>query len=132
MKLSPKFDQALQYAVAIHREQIRKGTEIPYTALLLGMANIALSDHVPEISKLNGERIGGRKTTFTARYAAGLPGDRLTRFFRAWCPRCVEATAASTISINKRKTWLTESVFGKTLARSGSIKTRLVPARACS
>jgi (p)ppGpp synthase/HD superfamily hydrolase len=42
MNLSSKFDQALQYAAAIHREQIRKGTEIPYLAHLLGVASIAL------------------------------------------------------------------------------------------
>jgi (p)ppGpp synthase/HD superfamily hydrolase len=42
MKLSPRFDQALHYAAAIHREQVRKGTEIPYIAHLLGVASIAL------------------------------------------------------------------------------------------
>ncbi|HEY2988545.1 MAG TPA: HD domain-containing protein [Candidatus Binatia bacterium] len=42
MNLSAKFDRALQYAAAIHRKQIRKGTEIPYLAHLLGVASIAL------------------------------------------------------------------------------------------
>jgi (p)ppGpp synthase/HD superfamily hydrolase len=42
MKLSDRFDRALQYAAAIHREQMRKGTEIPYLAHLLGVAGIAL------------------------------------------------------------------------------------------
>jgi hypothetical protein len=38
----PRFDQALQYAAAIHSEQIRNGTEIPYIAHLLGVGSIAL------------------------------------------------------------------------------------------
>lgn len=42
MNLSSRFDQALLYVAAIHREQIRKGTEIPYLAHLLGVASIAL------------------------------------------------------------------------------------------
>jgi (p)ppGpp synthase/HD superfamily hydrolase len=42
MKLSSRFDQALLYAAGIHREQMRKGTEIPYLAHLLGAASIAL------------------------------------------------------------------------------------------
>ena len=39
---SPRFEQALQYAALIHAGQIRKGTEIPYLAHLLGVASIAL------------------------------------------------------------------------------------------
>ena len=42
MNLSQKFDQALHYAVLIHAGQVRKGTEIPYLAHLLGVASIAL------------------------------------------------------------------------------------------
>jgi GTP pyrophosphokinase len=42
MKLSPQFDQALHYAAAIHRGQVRKGTDIPYIAHLLAVASIAL------------------------------------------------------------------------------------------
>jgi len=42
MNLSPRFEQALHYAVLIHAGQIRKGTEIPYLAHLLGVASIAL------------------------------------------------------------------------------------------
>jgi (p)ppGpp synthase/HD superfamily hydrolase len=40
--LSPRFDQALQYAVLIHAGQCRTGTEIPYLSHLLGVASIAL------------------------------------------------------------------------------------------
>lgn len=42
MTLSPRFDQALHYAVLIHAGQKRKGTEIPYLAHLLGVVSIAL------------------------------------------------------------------------------------------
>ena len=42
MNLTPKFDQALHYAVLIHAGQLRKETEIPYLAHLLGVASIAL------------------------------------------------------------------------------------------
>lgn len=42
MRLSPKFEEALQYAASIHSEQLRKGTEIPYVSHLLGVASIAL------------------------------------------------------------------------------------------
>ncbi|MCX6927087.1 MAG: HD domain-containing protein [Verrucomicrobia bacterium] len=42
MNLSPRFDQALQYAVLIHAHQVRRGTDIPYIAHLLGVTSIAL------------------------------------------------------------------------------------------
>jgi GTP pyrophosphokinase len=42
MILSTKFEQALVYASIVHGGQLRKGTEIPYLAHLLGVASIAL------------------------------------------------------------------------------------------
>ena len=42
MNLSPRFEHALQYAVVVHAGQVRKGTEVPYVAHLLGVASIAL------------------------------------------------------------------------------------------
>ncbi len=42
MSLSARFDRALLYAADIHRDQIRKGTAIPYLAHLMGVASIAL------------------------------------------------------------------------------------------
>jgi (p)ppGpp synthase/HD superfamily hydrolase len=42
MNLSPRFEQALHYAVVIHAGQMRKATEVPYVAHLLGVASIAL------------------------------------------------------------------------------------------
>ena len=42
MNLSPRFEQALQYAVVIHAGQMRKGSGVPYVAHLLGVASIAI------------------------------------------------------------------------------------------
>jgi (p)ppGpp synthase/HD superfamily hydrolase len=40
--LTDRFDEALAYASRIHREQIRKGSNIPYVSHLLGVASLAL------------------------------------------------------------------------------------------
>ncbi len=42
MGMSAQFDQALVYAVHIHAAQVRKGSETPYVAHLLGVCGIAL------------------------------------------------------------------------------------------
>jgi len=42
MKLSAKFEEALVYATRIHGGQLRKKTQIPYIAHLLGVAAIAM------------------------------------------------------------------------------------------
>jgi GTP pyrophosphokinase len=42
MSLSPRFDQALQLAHALHRDQRRKGTAIPYVAHLLSVAALVI------------------------------------------------------------------------------------------
>ncbi len=42
MTPSARFEKALKYAVSLHRSQLRKGTEIPYVAHLLGVCSIAL------------------------------------------------------------------------------------------
>jgi len=52
MHLSPQFEQALHYAVVIHAGQIRKGTDIPYLAHLLGVASIALEYGGSEVEAL--------------------------------------------------------------------------------
>src|SRR5439155_7767719 len=41
--LGPRFDQALLYAAAAHRQQPRKGTAAPYLSHLLGVASIVLT-----------------------------------------------------------------------------------------
>jgi (p)ppGpp synthase/HD superfamily hydrolase len=66
MHLSSQFEQALHYAVLIHAGQIRKGTEIPYLAHLLGVASIALEYGATEAEAIGallhdaGEDAGGR------------------------------------------------------------------------
>ena len=40
--LTERFDDALAYASRIHRQQIRKGSGIPYVSHLLGVASLAL------------------------------------------------------------------------------------------
>lgn len=40
--LSPRFDDALVYASQLHRDQVRKGTHIPYVSHLLAVAAIVL------------------------------------------------------------------------------------------
>jgi hypothetical protein len=41
--LGERFDQALLYAAAAHRQQLRKGTSVPYLSHLLGVASIVLT-----------------------------------------------------------------------------------------
>jgi (p)ppGpp synthase/HD superfamily hydrolase len=66
MHLSSQFEQALHYAVLIHAGQIRKGTDIPYLAHLLGVASIALEYGATEVEAIGallhdaGEDAGGR------------------------------------------------------------------------
>jgi (p)ppGpp synthase/HD superfamily hydrolase len=43
-QLGPRFDQALQYASELHRQQARKGTTIPYISHLLSVAALVLED----------------------------------------------------------------------------------------
>ena len=40
--LTPRFDDAIAWASALHRNQVRKGTSIPYVAHLLAVASLAL------------------------------------------------------------------------------------------
>ena len=42
MRLSEQFDRALEAASRLHRDQTRKGTEIPYVSHLIGTCSIAL------------------------------------------------------------------------------------------
>jgi len=42
MKLSPLFEEALQFALAAHKNQLRKGTQVPYVSHLLAVASIVL------------------------------------------------------------------------------------------
>jgi (p)ppGpp synthase/HD superfamily hydrolase len=46
--LSPRFEEALAFAVALHREQPRKGTGVPYVSHLLSVAALVLEHHGTE------------------------------------------------------------------------------------
>lgn len=42
--LTPRFEAALQLATQLHRQQLRKGTQVPYVAHLLSVAALVLED----------------------------------------------------------------------------------------
>jgi GTP pyrophosphokinase len=42
MKLSPLFEAAIQFALTAHKNQLRKGTQVPYVSHLLAVASIVL------------------------------------------------------------------------------------------
>jgi (p)ppGpp synthase/HD superfamily hydrolase len=44
VRLGPRFDEALQYAVEAHGDQTRKGTGVPYVSHLLGVASLVLEE----------------------------------------------------------------------------------------
>ena len=46
--LSARFEEALAYAVGLHREQPRKGTGVPYVSHLLSVAALVLEHHGTE------------------------------------------------------------------------------------
>lgn len=43
-KLGPRFDRAFALARTLHAYQLRKGTEVPYVAHLMGVASLVLED----------------------------------------------------------------------------------------
>ena len=47
--LSPLFDEALVWASSLHRTQLRKGTNVPYLAHLMGVSSLVLEDGGTEI-----------------------------------------------------------------------------------
>jgi GTP pyrophosphokinase len=46
--LSPRFEQALAFAAELHRQQVRKGTPVPYLAHLMAVASLALEHGATE------------------------------------------------------------------------------------
>lgn len=48
MALTDRFDDALVYASRLHRDQVRKGSGIPYVSHLLGVAAIAIESGADE------------------------------------------------------------------------------------
>ncbi len=52
MLVSPAFDEALVYASQLHRDQVRKGTDIPYIAHLLSVCSRVLSHGGSEVQAI--------------------------------------------------------------------------------
>ncbi len=52
--LTPRFDDALHYAIAHHARQLRKGTPVPYAAHLLAVASLVLEMHGDEDEAIGG------------------------------------------------------------------------------
>lgn len=50
--LSRKFDEAMQFAAELHREQTRKDTEIPYVGHLLSVAGLVLENDGTEVQAI--------------------------------------------------------------------------------
>lgn len=48
MTLSPRFEAALAFAAELHRQQVRKGTGVPYLAHLMAAASLALEHGASE------------------------------------------------------------------------------------
>jgi (p)ppGpp synthase/HD superfamily hydrolase len=48
MMITGQFEKALAFAVDLHRMQLRKGSEVPYIAHLLGVCSIALENGADE------------------------------------------------------------------------------------
>ncbi len=44
MGLSERFEQAFQFAFELHRNQLRKGSQVPYLAHLMAVASLVLED----------------------------------------------------------------------------------------
>ena len=43
-RLTNEFERALSWAIELHKDQVRKGTKIPYVSHLLGVASLVLED----------------------------------------------------------------------------------------
>jgi len=84
--LGPGFDKAMAYARAVHADQVRKGSGVPYMAHLLGVASLVLEDGGDEDQAIAGllhdavEDRGGRgrlndiRERFGVRVAAIVEG----------------------------------------------------------
>ena len=98
MTLSPKFDEALTYAADLHREQVRKGTSVPYVSHLLVVAGTVLENEGSETEAIAAllhdavEDQGGLETAEEIRQRFGAPvaeivkacSDSLTRPKSPW------------------------------------------------
>jgi (p)ppGpp synthase/HD superfamily hydrolase len=80
-QLGERFSQALQYAVELHRGQIRKGSGVPYVAHLLGVTALALefgADEDEAIAALLHDAIEDQGGAATRAEIRRRFGDRVT------------------------------------------------------
>ncbi len=100
--LTPRFADALQYAIRLHASQKRKGTEIPYVAHLVGVTALVLEDGGDEdeaIAALLHDAVedqGGRPTLTKIRRRFG---DRVARIVEG----CTDSDTIPKPSWRKRK-----------------------------
>jgi (p)ppGpp synthase/HD superfamily hydrolase len=79
MPLSEKFDDALAYASQLHRDQVRKGSEVPYVAHLLRVSSRVLVAGGSEVQAIAGllhdaaEDQGGQATLDEIQRRFGAP-----------------------------------------------------------
>ena len=74
VELGPRFDQALLYAAAAHRQQPRKGTAVPYLSHLLGVASISDKLHNAQAILADLETLG---PALWDRFPGKTPEDHL-------------------------------------------------------
>ncbi len=83
IKLSQSFDEAFRYAHAVHADQTRKQTGVPYIAHLMGVASIVLDDGGTEDEAIAAllhdaaEDHGGRERLADIRDRFGEPVARI-------------------------------------------------------
>ena len=79
-RLTERFDEALQLAAQLHRDQKRKGTQIPYVSHLLGVASITLElggDEDQAIAALLHDAVEDQGGQETAQLIRKRFGDRV-------------------------------------------------------
>jgi (p)ppGpp synthase/HD superfamily hydrolase len=84
--LGPKFDEALAFARDTHTTQVRKGTEIPYVAHLLGVCSLVLEDGGDEdeaIAALLHDAVEDQGGTAMLETVRGRFGDHVAMIVRA-------------------------------------------------
>jgi (p)ppGpp synthase/HD superfamily hydrolase len=80
--LSPRFDEAVAYASALHRTQLRKSTRIPYVSHLLSVCALALeagADEEQAIAALLHDALEDQGHRTSASEIARRFGDRVAR-----------------------------------------------------
>ena len=78
--LSPRFSDALVFACELHRDQPRKGTDVPYVSHLLGVASLALehgADEDEAIAALLHDAVEDQGGEVTAAEIRARFGDRV-------------------------------------------------------